>query len=174
MHSRRLAFAPYEVYLMFLTPLAFNHNHNVDYAYLRCVLYWYDFFAPFMLCIAFYAGLILNPRICIILHIWSNIPLFHLYLWFQFTFLILDLDPDPCLLNPSLVLHQPGMPVLQCSWCGAWCNAWCSSWCSAWCGAWFGMSVSNGALRRLTRNWSPSIQMQKSFKVHQYAPCVHT
>ena len=47
MHSRRLAFAPYEVYLMFLTPLAFNHNHNVDYAYLRCVLYCYDFFAPF-------------------------------------------------------------------------------------------------------------------------------
>ena len=34
-------------YLMFLTPLAFNHNHNVDYAYLRCVLYCYDFFAPF-------------------------------------------------------------------------------------------------------------------------------
>ena len=146
-------------------------------------------------CIALYAGLNLNPRICIILHIWSNIALlfifipihgfalsyilgqiflfFHLYLWFQFTFLILDLDPDPCLLNPSLVLHQPGVSVLQCSWCGVWCNAWCSSWCSAWCGAWFGMSVSNGALRRLTRNWSPSIQMQKSFKVHQYAPCVH-
>ena len=99
---------------------------------------------------------------------------FHLYLWFQFTFLILDLDPDPCLLNPSLVLHQPGVSVLQCSWCGVWCNACCSSWWSAWCGAWFGMSVSNGALRRLTRNWSPSIQMQKSFKVHQYAPCVHT
>ena len=109
-----------------------------------------------------------NPWICIVLYIWSNIPLF------SSSSLISIHLPDPCLLNPSLVLHQPGVSVLQCSWCGVWCNAWCISWCSAWCGAWFGMSVSNGALRRLTRNWSPSIQMQKSFKVHQYAPSVLT